>query len=110
MQQLLDLVGKTLDPDTSKIIASYAFPETLTSDDVCFLTGEWININNVTYYAAENGLLDLIKWACAKKVLFTENTCAVAAREGHLEVLQWARQNECPWDEDTCSFAAEKDI
>jgi hypothetical protein len=43
MQQFLNLIWKRLNTDTSKIVASYALPEPLESDDVYFLTGEWTN-------------------------------------------------------------------
>jgi hypothetical protein len=107
MQQFLNMAGKTLDPDTSKIVASYAFPETLVSDDVYFLTGEWTRINNVIDYAAANGLLDVIKWARKNGCPWNYATCYNAAKGGHLAVLQWARENECPWNKLTCSMAAE---
>jgi hypothetical protein len=42
---------KTLTPDTSKIISSYALPETLTFNDVYFLTREWTKINNVNDFS-----------------------------------------------------------
>ena len=29
-----------------------------------------------------------------------------AAENGHLEVLKWARANGCPWNEETCRAAA----
>jgi hypothetical protein len=32
----------------------------------------------------------------------------VAAENGHLEVLKWARENGCPWDESTRQRAASK--
>jgi hypothetical protein len=106
MQQFLTLVGQALDPDTSKIVASYALPELLTSNDVHFLTGEWTKINDVINYAVTNGLLDLIKWARKNGCPWNEDTCFNAARGGHLEVLKWARENGCPWDSRTCYNAA----
>jgi hypothetical protein len=91
MQQFLDLVGKNLDLNTSKIVASYTFSDTLTSDDVHFLTGEWESINNITCYAAANGLLNVLKWAHEHKVTLTWETCAIAASaggmNGHVHML-----------------------
>jgi hypothetical protein len=107
MQQFLDLIGKTLCPDTSQIVASYAFSVPLKPDDVYFLTGKWTEIRNVMNYAAANGLLNVIKWARHYKYPWHEWTCECAAKGGHLEVLKWARTNYCPWDKWTCANAAE---
>ena len=36
--------------------------------------------------------------------------CSYAAQNGHLEILKWARENGCQWNSYTCSYAAEVDI
>jgi hypothetical protein len=108
MQQFLNLVGKMLDQNTSKIVASYALPEPLTSNDIYFLTGEWTKIHNVIGYAAKNGSLDLIKWAHKNGGQWNKDTCKCAAAKGHLEVLRWAHENGCPWNEWTCANAAKE--
>lgn len=49
--------------------------------------------------AAENGHLEVLKWARANGCPWYEFTCAMAALDGHLKVLKWARANGCPWNE-----------
>ena len=39
-------------------------------------------------------------------IIKNKYTCQNAAENGHLEVLKWARENGCPWNELTCSCAA----
>ncbi|KAL6055754.1 Rho GTPase [Balamuthia mandrillaris] len=56
--------------------------------------------------AAENGRLEVLKWARANGCPWDEYTCVFAAKEGHMELLQWARAHGCPWDELTCAAAA----
>jgi len=34
------------------------------------------------------------------------NLCHMIAENGHLEVLKWAHQNGCYWDKNTCCNAA----
>ena len=60
--------------------------------------------------AAENGDLDVLKWARAQDPPcdWDAEVCSNAARYGHLDVLQWARAQDppCDWSEWVCSFAA----
>ncbi|CAB9518412.1 ankyrin repeat protein [Seminavis robusta] len=56
--------------------------------------------------AAEEGNLELLKWARAQGCPWNDTTCKSAAGHGRLELLKWARENGCPWDEDTCLEAA----
>jgi hypothetical protein len=49
--------------------------------------------------AAENGYLEVLKWARENGRPWDEYTCIYAATNGHLDVLMWARENGCPWDE-----------
>ena len=46
-------------------------------------------------FAAENGHLEVLKWARAKGCPWDDNTCAWAALNGHFEVLEWAEANGC---------------
>jgi hypothetical protein len=59
-----------------------------------------------SYYCAENGYLELLKWARENGCDWDWWTCAYAAKGGHLDVLKWVRQNGCDWDEWTCIYAA----
>jgi uncharacterized protein YabN with tetrapyrrole methylase and pyrophosphatase domain len=59
-------------------------------------------------FAAENGHLEVLKWARENGCPWNKDTCMNATREGHLEVLKWARENGCPWDELTLCDAASK--
>ena len=59
-------------------------------------------------FAAEDGHLEILKWARANGCPWDEGTCEYAAHGGHLEGLKWARENGCPWDELTLCVAAEK--
>jgi len=87
------------------------------------------------WLAAQNGHLDIIKWAIERNCSFNAHhcmyeaialdkihilfffvktkgyvldptMCAVAACNGDLEMLKFLRVNSCPWDEETCSLAA----
>src|SRR6201996_5510443 len=60
----------------------------------------------VSYGAAFNGDLEVLKWARENGCDWNSNTCTWAAENGHLEVLKWARENGCDWDSSTCSRAA----
>jgi hypothetical protein len=40
----------------------------------------------------------VLKWAHANGCQWNECTCAYAAENGHLDMLKWARENGCPWD------------
>jgi phosphoserine aminotransferase len=46
-------------------------------------------------YAAENGNLEVLKWARENGCEWESNTCSCAAWNGHLEVLKWAKNNGC---------------
>ena len=54
-------------------------------------------------YAAGNGDMSVLIWACSQKPAWScdQNTCAVAASGGHIEILQWLRVQDppAPWDE-----------
>ncbi len=56
--------------------------------------------------AAQEGHLEVLRWAHANGCPWDERTCLVAAAYGQLEALHWARSNGCPWDEDACRMAA----
>ena len=60
----------------------------------------------ICYRAAENGHLEILKWARENGCTWDEQTCSKAAMNGQLEILQWARSNGCPWDTGTCAYAA----
>ena len=34
---------------------------------------------------------------------WNEDVCIVAAQQGHLEVLKYAHENSCDWNEMTCA-------
>ena len=57
--------------------------------------------------AAENGHLDVLKYAHQNGCPWNKYTCAYAASKGRLEVLKWARQNGCKWDAEIYANAAE---
>ena len=57
--------------------------------------------------AAQNGHLEVLKWARENGCDWNSSTCAWAAENGHLEILKWARENGCNWNSSTCSNAAE---
>ena len=61
----------------------------------------------ITYGAASNGHLDVLKWARENGCKWNSLTCAYAAENGHLNVLKWARENGCEWDSSTCKCAAQ---
>ena len=62
--------------------------------------------------AAENGQLEILKWAfgdgnCNQ---WGVEICAAAARGGHVHIIRWLRNHPipCPWNELTTLAAAEK--
>src|SRR5271165_4484675 len=83
----------------------------LMDDELIYFCGQsnWIkfNKNYAFFIAAQNGWLDLLKWAKQNGCDWNSSTCSIAAHNGHLEVLKWARENGCKWNSLTCSNAAE---
>src|SRR5580698_613784 len=53
------------------------------------------------YEIAEEGSLEILKWARYNGCEWDWKTCAHAALNGHLHILEWARSKGCPWDYDT---------
>jgi hypothetical protein len=49
--------------------------------------------NNICFSAAQNGFLDVLKWAHSQGYPFDIWTCQAAAERGHLTILQWLREN-----------------
>jgi hypothetical protein len=86
----------------------------LSTDEQLYLENKWENFPNeqVCDIAAENGWLDLLKWARYYNYSWSSYTCSSAARNGHLyifilnEVLKWAKINGCTWDSYTCSCSS----
>lgn len=60
----------------------------------------------VSLRCAENGDLDMLKFARENGCPWDEKTCMLAAENDNLDVLKWARENGGPWDESKCTFAA----
>ena len=57
--------------------------------------------------AAEEGHLDVLKYAHEKGCPWDELTCACAAEGGHLAVLKYAHENGCLWNKKYCHDLAE---
>jgi hypothetical protein len=61
--------------------------------------------------AAEEGNLDVLKWARKRQIPWNESICAAAAKilphkeHSSLEVLKWLREVGCPWNHQTCTNA-----
>ena len=94
--------------DVSNICELY-----LTQEEKIYISSKWAKFNNkeVCRIAAENGWLDLLKWAQQNGciVIGESWTCILAAQNGHLEVLKWAIENgyelDIPWEDVFfCSF------
>jgi hypothetical protein len=45
-------------------------------------------------FAAQGGLLEIVKWAFAKKQVCSQ-TCEIACAHGHAEIFDWTLQNGC---------------
>jgi len=43
-------------------------------------------------YAAQNGHIEVVKWARENGCLWDECACSYVASNGHLKVLKWARE------------------
>ena len=50
---------------------------------------------NLCTIAAENGYLNILKWARKNYYPWDEKTCTNAAKNGHLNILKWCRKNKC---------------
>jgi hypothetical protein len=57
------------------------------------------NSKKVYAIPAENGNLQVLKWARDNGFTMTENDSAAAANGGQLECLQFLHRNGCPWSE-----------
>lgn len=55
---------------------------------------------------ANNGKLNLLKFAHENGYPWDEETCRAAAKGGHLDCLIYAHEHGCPWSESIC-YAAE---
>lgn len=62
---------------------------------------------HLCFNAAENGHLEILKWARSNGFGWNLGVCKVAAQNGHLEVLEWAMLNGCEYDSDICSIIAQ---
>ena len=60
----------------------------------------------ICWLAAGKGHLETLKWAISEGCQLDKWICIYAACNGHLETLKWARSQGCPWDEQVCSYAA----
>ena len=92
-----------LPKDLNNICCSY-----LTNDEYIYVNKEWKKFykNAVCFIAAENGWLDLLKWAKQNGCEWDSFVCGGAAWSGHLEIIKWEKQNGCEWDSKVCNDAA----
>ena len=60
----------------------------------------------ICYKAALNGHLDCLKYAYENGCSWNANTCYYAAINGHLDCLKYAHENGCKWGSEVCSIAA----
>ena len=79
-----------LSKDIQKYCLSY-----LSENEIFYSNGEWSKFprNNICRIAAQNGWLDLLKWARKNGCDWDSYTCNYAAENGHLEILKWARDS-----------------
>jgi len=62
--------------------------------------------SKICFSAANEGHLELLKWARERGCSWDKRVCFTAAGRGDLEMLQWARENGCRWCTKTCLWAA----
>jgi hypothetical protein len=62
----------------------------------------------LSYQAAENGYLTLLKWQLAHGVFRRSGVCKYAAENNHVDVFRWARANGCRWDSSKFRQAANR--
>src|SRR5271165_1238655 len=104
---ILQLYNVHIPKDLAKLCNSY-----LSDSELIYYSGEtnWTKFQKdiVCNIAAENGWIDLLKWARKpeKNCHWDYLTCSYAALNGHLLTLKWARENGCDWDSTTCGSAA----
>lgn len=65
----------------------------------------------IAFSAAENGQLEVLKWAHSRGKFESAELCSKAAIGGHLECLQWAHENGYPLKgEDMVRYAGAKSL
>ncbi|CAB9503157.1 ankyrin repeat protein [Seminavis robusta] len=60
------------------------------------------------FYAAMGGHYDILEYAHTHGCRWDSLTSHHAAAGGHIDCLKYAHENNCPWDANTCSLAAER--
>ena len=59
-----------------------------------------------SYRAAIGGHIHVLKWIKENGYEWSRNTCSAAAIKGYLHILIWLKENGCPWGSFTFSKAA----
>jgi hypothetical protein len=67
----------------------------------------WQNTYDCFSAAFTNNHKDILSWFVSVYCPWSAETCARAAKDGDFALLKWLHQNFCPWDETTCANAAE---
>jgi len=63
---------------------------------------------NATYYAAERGYLDCLRYAHENGCRWSSSVPLIAVQNGHMACLKYAHENGCPCNKETCYVAARK--
>ena len=63
-------------------------------------------LEQMSFYAARGGHLEVLQWLCLQGAALSPQTCTATAEGGHLAVLQYAHQKGCAWIISKCATAA----
>ena len=83
-------------PKLTKLCFSYLF-----EFERKYYQKKWDEIykNKVCFIAADNGWLDLLKWARSKNHPWESNVYVKAGTKRQIEMLKWVIENNCPCDQ-----------
>ena len=62
----------------------------------------------MSWAAANNGHLEVLRWARSQGCPWDGRAPRAAAKGGHLKVLKWLIKEGCPYDKSKCRRAAVK--
>lgn len=105
--------GRILDKKSDKKVTAYVNACDNAAQNGHLEIIKWATENgcpwsvHTIFSSVYSGKLEILKWLRENGCEWNATICLNAARNGYLEILQWVYQNGCPWDDRTCAEAAE---